>query len=170
MKIIAIMISTENGGIGMNNNLPWMPLNILADNYKELATDQIVLVGKGSFSSHAHLRGETTYVYTTDNGFPETDNVKRISGEPKDVIEELKQAHPNKNIIIGGGEVVFNKFYDLIDEWRVTIIEEFAIYNKDINLTNIKYVWKKKRLVNSGQDNNMNFTTYHYSKPEEAHE
>jgi dihydrofolate reductase len=164
------MISTENGGIGMNNNLPWMPLNILADNYKELATDQVVLVGKGSFSSYPHLRGEVTYVYTQDQGFPETDNVKHISGSPEDVVEEIRQAHPDKNIIIAGGENVFKMFYDLIDEWRVTIIEEFAIYNRDINLTNIKYVWKKKRLVNNGQDNNMNFTTYHYSKPEEAHE
>jgi dihydrofolate reductase len=170
MKTIAIMISTQNGGIGMNDRLPWMPLNILADSYKELATDQVVLVGKGSFSSYAHLRGEYTYVYTKDEGFPESDNVKHISGDPIDVIEKIKENHPNKNIIIAGGEHVFKQFYDLIDEWRITIIEEFAIYNKDINLTNIQYVWKKRRLINSGQDNNMNFSTYHYSKPEETHE
>jgi dihydrofolate reductase len=167
MKTIAIMISTQNGGIGMNDKMPWMPLNILADNYKELATDQIVVVGKGSFKSYGHLRGEVTYVYTTDEGFPETDSVKHISGDPETVINTIKEAHPDKNIIIAGGENVFKVFYDLIDEWRVTIVEEFAIYNKDINLTNIQYVWNKKRLVNSGQDNNLNFTTYHYSKPSE---
>lgn len=164
MKIIAIMISTENGGIGMNNGLPWMPLNILADNYKELATDQIVLVGKSSFNSYPHLRGAKTYVYTTDVGFPESDDVKRITGEPLEIIEKLKEDHPDKNIIIAGGENVFKNFYDLIDEWRITIIEEFAIYNRDINLTNIQYIWKNRRVVNKGQDNNMNFTTYHYAK------
>lgn len=167
MKTIAIMISTQNGGIGMNEKMPWMPLNILADNFKELATDQVVLVGRTSFNSYSHLRGEKTYVYTTDEGFPESDNVKTISGDPADVIETIKDQNPEKNIIIAGGENVFKNFYNLIDEWRVTIIEEFAIYNRDINLTDIQFNWKKKRLVNTGQDNNMNFSTYHYSKLEQ---
>jgi dihydrofolate reductase len=164
MKTIAIMISTQNGGIGMNDKMPWMSLNILKDNFKELATEHVVLVSRASFNSYPHIRGQKTYVYTTDEGFPESENVKRISGEPEDVISTIKTDNPEKNIIISGGESVFKNFYNLIDEWRVTIIEEFAIYNRDINLTDIQFNWKKKRLVNSGQDNNMNFSTYHYSK------
>jgi dihydrofolate reductase len=166
MKTIAIMISTPNGGIGINDRMPWIHLSILADNCTELAKGNVVLVGKGPFSSYNYLRGDVTYVYSHDNTLAESDTVKRIEGEPEDVINQIKQEHPDKNIIIAGGETVYKKFYNLIDEWRITIIEDFVVYNKDIELTNIQYIWNKKRLVNTGQDGSMNFTTYHFSKPE----
>jgi dihydrofolate reductase len=158
------MVSTETGGIGIEDRLPWFQISIMGSGFEELATDQVLLVGRNSYESNKHLQGYTTYVYTTDETFEETDTVKRISGEAEDVLARIKQEHPDKNIIIGGGQTLYTKFYDLIDEWRITIIEEFVVFDRDINLTNIKYIWNKKRLVNSGQDLNMNFSTYHFTK------
>jgi dihydrofolate reductase len=154
MTTIAIVTSTATGGIGNNDRLPWFTLNNLRDNFDELATDQIVLVGGSSFNTHPYVRGAITYVYTTTEMFEENDALKMISGDPADVIAAIQAAHPDKNIIIGGGKTVFEKFYDLIDEWRVTIIEEFALFNKDIDWTNIQYLWKDKTVINSGQDGN----------------
>lgn len=157
------MVSTPVGGIGINNRMPWLNLTVMKDNYDDLAKDSIVLVGKSSFDQE-HIRGEKTYVYTRGDGSVTGENIGTISGEPEEVISQLKELHPDKNIIIGGGELLFTKFYDLIDEWRVTIVEEFVIYEKYLNLTDIKYRWNKHRLVATGVDNNQNFTTYHYSK------
>lgn len=165
MKTIAIMVSTPTGGLGMDDNLPWFQLSVHTDNFEELAKDQIVLVGNSAFNNHNYLRGAVTYVYSKNETFQETDVLKRISGdEPEAIINKLKADHPDKNIIIAGGLSVFEKFYSLIDEWRVTIVEEFVVFNKFINLTDIQYNWPKKVLISSGQDLNQVFNTYHYSR------
>ncbi len=164
MTTIAIVISTEVGGIGIKGRMPWMELFSVRDAYEELAVGNIVLVGKKSFKSHDHLRGEMTYVYTTNDDVEESDKVKRISGTPEEVISKLKEDHPDKNIIIAGGASVFKEFWDLIDEWRVTIIKEFVIYEEDIDLTNVQYTWNDRRLIGEGTDNNQNFEIWHYRK------
>lgn len=165
MKTIAIMVSTPTGGLGMDDSLPWFQLSIHTDNFEELAKDQIVLVGSSAFNNHNYLRGAVTYVYSKNESFQETETLKRVSGDvPEAIINKLKADHPDKNIIIAGGLSVFEKFYELIDEWRVTIVEDFVVFNKFINLTDIQHHWPKKRVVSSGQDLNQVFNTYHYSK------
>lgn len=164
MTTIAIVISTENGGIGINGRMPWMTLFTMKDAHEELAVGNVVLVGRNSFTSHEHLRGDITYVYTTDETFEETDTVKRVSGDPEAVINKIKEENPDKNIIISGGEAVFKAFYDLIDEWRVTFINEFVVFNRDLNITDIQHRWNKRRLVSTGEDNNQNFSVYHFTK------
>lgn len=164
MTTIAIVTSTPVGGIGINDRLPWLNLSILKDNYDELAKDAVVLAGKNAVFNHDHVKGEIIYVYTREeNPFQETDTLKKISGDPNDVINELQERHPGKNIIIGGGEGIFSIFYDYIDEWRVTIIDEFVVYNRDLNLADITARWSKHRLVASGVDLNQSFSTWHYS-------
>lgn len=165
MTTIAIVTSTPVGGIGINNRMPWLNLTVMKDSYDELAKDCIVLVGKNGFGQE-YIRGSETYIYTRDENFASGNNIHTISGEPADVIAQLNELYPDKNIIIGGGELLFNGFYDLIDEWRVTIVDEFVVYDIDLNLTNIQYRWKKHRLVASGVDNNLNFSIWHYSKEE----
>ena len=164
MKTIAIVISTQNGGVGMNDELPWLQLKTLKDNYEELAVDQIVLVGRNSYEKFSHMRGAMTYVYTNNADFQETEHIKKISGTPQEVIDVLKERHPDKNIIIGGGVAVFEQFFDLIDEWRVTIIEDYAIFNREVDLTRIKFLHKNRKLVGSGEDTTKTFTTSHMSK------
>ncbi len=164
MKIKAITISTANGGIGWNDRLPWFSISIVGKNFNEFAKDNVVLIGRNAFENHKDLRGVTTYVYTTKNEIQESENIKRVSGSPQEIVERIKSENPDKDIIIAGGETVYKDFYDLIDEWRVTIIDEFVPFNRDINLTNIQYLWNKRVLVNSGTDNNLNFRTYIYSK------
>ena len=158
------MVSTPTGGLGMDENLPWFQLSIHTDNFEEVAKDQIVLVGSSAFNKHNYLRGAITVVYSRNESFEETETLRRMTGEPEAVISELKAEYPDKNIIIAGGLSVFEKFYDLIDEWRVTIVDEFVVFNKQINLTNIQYKWPKHRLVSTGQDLNQNFSTYSYSR------
>jgi dihydrofolate reductase len=164
MKIKAITISTTNGGIGWNDKLPWFSISIVDKNFNESAKDNVVLIGRSAFENHTNLRGLVNYVYTTKDDIQETDTIKRASGSAQDIIERIKSENPDKDIIIAGGETVYRTFYDLIDEWKVTIIDEFVPYNKDINLTNIQYIWNNKVLLNSGIDNNLQFRTYLYSK------
>lgn len=158
------MVSTPTGGLGMDENLPWFQLSIHVDNFEEIAKDQIVIVGSPSFNAHNYLRGAVTYVYSRTESFQETDTLKRISGDPEAVISELKAEHPDKNIIIAGGIGVFENFYDLIDEWRVTIVDDFVVFNRYINLTDIQHKWAVHRLVSTGQDLNQNFSTFSYSR------
>jgi len=163
MTTIAIVVSTPVGGIGIKERMPWLNLTVMKDNYTDLAKDRIVLVGKTAFGQD-YIRGEETYVYTRSEDFISGENIHTISGEPEEVIAKLNELHPDKDIIIGGGELLFTGFYDLIDEWRVTIVDEFVIYDRDLNLTDIQYRWKKHRLVATGVDNNLNFSVWHYTK------
>ena len=71
---------------------------------------------------------------------------------------------PDKNIIIAGGVNVFKAFWDHIDDWRVTIVKEFVVYDEDIDLTSIQYHWNDRRLLGEGVDNNQNFEIWHYRK------
>lgn len=158
------MVSTPTGGVGMDDNLPWFQLSIHTENFEEIAKDQIVLVGNSAFNKHNYLRGAVTYVYSRNENFQETETLKRITGEPEAIINKLKADYPDKNIIIAGGLSVFEQFYNLIDEWRVTIVEDFVVFNRFINLTDVQHKWSKHRLVSTGQDLNQNFSTYNYAR------
>jgi dihydrofolate reductase len=164
MTTTAIVISTEVGGIGINGRMPWLEFYSAKDAYQELAKNNIVLVGRKSFDSHPHLRGEVTYVYSNNVDLVESDSVKRVSGSADDIISMIKETHPDKNIIIAGGVNVFKAFWDHIDEWRVTIVKEFVVYEEDIDLTSIQYHWNDRRLLGEGVDNNQNFEIWHYRK------
>jgi dihydrofolate reductase len=164
MKTIAIMVSTPTGGIGINDRLPWFQLGVHVENFEELSNGQVVLVGGGAFRHHNYLRGGVTYVYTNTETFQETDELKRVTGDPQSIIDNIRAENPDKNIIIAGGLTVYQNFYDLIDEWRVTIIEESVVFNQDINLTDIQHKWNNRRLVSTGQDLNQTFSTFHYTK------
>jgi dihydrofolate reductase len=158
------MVSTPTGGLGMNEHLPWFQLGVHTENFSEVAKGNIVLVGSSAFNNLNYLRGDVTYVYSQSDNFQESETLKRIEGIPEAVINKLKADHPDKNIIIAGGLSVFEKFYEYIDEWRVTLVEEFVVFNKFINLTDIQHKWPKHRLISSGQDLNQNFSTFQYSK------
>ena len=164
MTITAIVVSTKNGGIGMDDRLPWINLDSLKDSYIELAKDNVVIVGKHSFNAHNYLRGAITYVYTSDEAFEETDTVKRITGDAQTVLDTIKSNHPDKDIIVAGGGTIFKSFYDMIDEWRVTFINESVVFNKDIDMTNVQYIWNDRRLLSSGVDNNKDFEVWHFKK------
>ena len=148
----------------MNESLPWINLDILTDSYKELAQNNVVLVGKSSFATHKYLRGAITYVYTTDELFEETDTVKRISGTAEEVINKIKEENADKDIVIGGGGTVFKTFYDLIDAWRVTFINESVVFNRDVDMTDIQHKWNKRQLLSAGTDNNKEFEVWHLTK------
>jgi dihydrofolate reductase len=158
------MISTETGGIGMNQRLPWDQLSILKDNFNDLAKDQVVLLGKNTYENFAHFHGEKTYVYTTQEDFEETDLVKKVSGDSSEIISRIKTENPDKNIIVLGGKTVFDNFFDYIDEWRITIIHGLTVFNQDVSLGRIYQTFKRKVLINTGTDFNQEFTTYHFYK------
>ena len=164
MTVIAIVTSTKNGGIGMNDSLPWINLYSVREAYDELAPRSVILVGGASFNKHEHIKGEKTYVYAPGEDFHTSEKIATISGKPEDVIAKIKEENPESNILIAGGASVFNMFFDFIDEWRVMYVNEPTVFNKEINMTNIRYIWKNHRLISSGYDNNKEIEIWHYTK------
>lgn len=164
MTVIAIVTSTKTGGIGINDALPWINLYTVKDAYDELAPGNVVLIGGSSYNKHEHIKGDKVYVYTRDTTFQDTEKVKAVSGTPEEIIARIESENPDANIILAGGANVFKTFYNLIDEWRVTYVNEPVVYNKDIDMTNVRYTWSNKRIVSSGFDNNKEFEIWHYTK------
>jgi dihydrofolate reductase len=164
MTTIAIVTCTELGGIGIESNYPWPRLYFEEDNFSSRVGDNIVLVGSGAFLAHKHLRGSTTYVLTNNTEFETSDTVKTINGTPEEVIAKITEENPDKDIFIAGGESLFRAYNNLIDEWFVTIIEEKAIFDKEIFLLRIKHAYPNHTFITDGTDNNQNFSRWHYTK------
>lgn len=164
MTTIAIVTCTETGGIGIENRFPWPKFFFEEETFNEVAKDRVVLVGRGAFSQHEYLRGDVTYVLTSNENFGSSDIIKSISGEPADVIAQIQEENPGKDIVIAGGESLFRAYDELIDEWYLTIVEEVHIFDREILLARIKLSHPNHKFVTSGVDHNQNFSRWHYTK------
>ena len=110
----------------------------------------VVMMGETTFSTlPAPLPNRLNVVFTLEKNLPETAGVKWVSGEPKDVLEELEKMG-YKSALLGGGAFLNSLFLEkkLISEIILTIEPKIfgdglSLFNKDFNV-NLKLKEVKK--------------------------
>jgi dihydrofolate reductase len=168
MKITAIVTCNKFGGMSQGNRLPWPELYFGMDNWSLFVGDNPVLIGYNTYRNMYQIKhmnpSKKFYVYTKEAN-PTILESMAAYGKPEDVIEKLSKDTGSNNLFIAGGLGVFNTFYDLIDEWNVTILEEHQYqYDMLLPLEKIKQDWPVATEITHGVDHYQHFVVMKYSK------
>ena len=115
----------------------------------------VVIMGEKTFNTFpAPLKNRLNVVFTMEKNPPKTENVKWVSGEPKNVLSELENMG-YKSAILGGGSYLNTLFLKnkLIDELIITVEPKIfgdglGLFGGDFNI-NLKLQEVKKINDNS---------------------
>jgi dihydrofolate reductase len=168
MKVIGIVTCTKFGGMAQGNLLPWPELYFGLDNFKLFVGDSPVLVGNATYKNMyqiKHLDPTRKYFIYTNQSPSTTTMTNTVSGDPVDVISKIAEDETIETLFIAGGSKVFETFYNVIDEWIITILEEHQLqFDKVIPLEKIKTDWPVSKELTSGVDHYQHFAVMKYSK------
>jgi dihydrofolate reductase len=169
MKITAIVTCNKYGGIGQGKSLPWPELYFGRDNFNVFVGDNPVLIGNNSYRLMSQIKHidntKKFFIYTqnVESNLPAT--ITTVSGAAQEVIDKISEDETIENLFIAGGEEVFRIFYNLIDEWIITVLDEHQLqFDKMIPLNNIQNDWPVTKELTSGVDHYQHFNVIKYSK------
>lgn len=120
----------ENGGIGIDNTLPWPRNKEDMQWFKDTTSNGIVVMGYNTWRSLPKALPNRINVVLSRSGNVEgADATIHMTNESVYYyMEELQrltiQFHRNRNIFIIGGKATYELLLPLIDKWYITQIEE----------------------------------------------
>lgn len=117
--IYGILACDLNGGVGVNQRLPWPMLKQDMDRFRRLTELQIVVMGRNTFESlRRPLKNRLNIVLTRNapiNPIP-CSNVIYTTLEPLwELLQEYRGLSSSKHVYIIGGPEVWRQFLPLID-------------------------------------------------------
>ena len=122
---ISLIVATDsNGGIGRDNKIPWyLPDDI--KRFKELTMGHPVIMGRKTFESiisylKKPLPGRTSIVVTRNPDFLYKDVI--VCSSVDKAIKKASEIDKDE-VLIGGGEQIFNAVVDRADRLYLTVIE-----------------------------------------------
>ncbi|MEX1052235.1 MAG: dihydrofolate reductase [Patescibacteria group bacterium] len=123
--IISLIVATDSkGGIGRDNKIPWyLPEDI--KRFKDLTMGHPVIMGRKTFESiisylKKPLPGRVNIVVTRNPDFAYDGVI--VCKSIDEAIEKALNIDKNE-ILIGGGEQIFNSTVDMADRLYLTIIK-----------------------------------------------
>jgi dihydrofolate reductase len=119
--INAIFAVDFNGGMGFNGTLPWPHNAEDLANFKKLTTGHVVVCGRKTWEDAKMpkpLPGRQVYVATHKPVAYAT----AISGDIKERLLEIEQAHPDRTVFVMGGADILTEAKDLYDRIYLTHI------------------------------------------------
>ena len=157
--IISLIVATDSkGGIGRDNKIPWfLPEDI--KRFKDLTMGHPVIMGRKTFESilsylKKPLPGRTNIVVTRNPDFKyDGVIVSKTVEEAIERAEEIESASATAlarqgEILVGGGEQIFNSTVDIADRLYLTIIK--GDFNAD---TFFSHSDKFKKVVSKEEKN-----------------
>lgn len=149
MKVIGIFAHTINGIFGVDGNLPW-PNKIKEDMafFRETTMGSPIIMGRGTWLSLGckPLPGRLNVVISSFYGKMgrtiEEENVRYFSNF-EDAYDYLDANDYAKCFVIGGA-TLFDRIFNLIDEWYVTVVD-YCSLNDDAVITKYNNEWMTLR-------------------------
>lgn len=125
----AILAMTPNGGIGLNNQLPWESLECDLKRFKELTTGQTIVMGRSTWESLPR------------KPLPNRKSIV-VSSSQLELPEGVDQTHNIESIpadawIIGGAKL-FDSTIHLVDEVHLTITKHQYKTDAKIDISFLK--------------------------------
>jgi dihydrofolate reductase len=136
-----ILAADTNGGIGINNKMPWAHIADDMKHFQRTTNNNVVVMGANTWDSLgeiAPLKNRINYVITSKslNNFPGvTDCYNYSEYSMENILVAIASRHANKEIIIIGGKTLYDATYHLCDTIYLTRVHaEFVCDTKvDIN-------------------------------------
>lgn len=133
--MISCLVAVEkNQGIGYKGSMPWPRLTDDLNFFKNITTDNIVIMGSTTYHSIGKsLPNRVNVVLSSnkilgDHTFSNTNNA----------IAFCMSEYPDKDIFIIGGETVYQQFHSIIERYYITQIEEHFTCDRFFNINYVE--------------------------------
>ena len=165
MKIISHLVAVSNNGvIGVDNDLPW---NLKADlaNFREYTLNKTIVMGRKTFESIGRpLPKRTNYVVSrTIESIPGAHVFKSLDDAFKSAESNSNEAD-NELVIIGGG-YLFRDTIDTFNKLLITRVDcdiEGDVFYPELDLS--KWSLLNTESFNKDHENDYNFKIEEYSR------
>jgi dihydrofolate reductase len=165
MKIISHLVAVSNNGvIGVDNDLPW---NLKADlaHFREYTLNKTIVMGRKTFESIGRpLPKRTNYVVSrTIESIPGAHVFKSLDDAFKNA-ESNSDAADSELVIIGGG-YLFRDTIDTFNKLLITRVDcyiEGDVFYPELDLS--KWSLLNTESFNKDHENDYNFKIEEYSK------
>lgn len=134
--MINCVVAVEQGqGIGFNGLMPWPHLKGDMSWFKQLTTDNVVIMGSTTWASLGKALPNRINMVVSRWAKPGADH-RYFSLE--DAIYASKFIYPEKEIFIIGGQALYDSAMSLVDKFYVTEIQASYQCDKFFNLDYVK--------------------------------
>jgi len=144
--INAIFAIDEEGGMGVNNSLPWGRQEKDLDWFKMHTVGHIVVMGRGTWDSTdipKPLPRRTNWVVTSGTIEPNLSGAYTWHFDPVKLIYKLEREHPSKTVWVIGGAKLLTSLNGLFDRLYVTHFAGDFGCDAKINFTELSQGYKK---------------------------
>lgn len=158
--ISAIFSVDQVGGIGHNGTLPWPHHSEDMAWFRELTTNQVVLMGRKTWDDPKMpkpLPNRTNYVLTSSS--LKQPLAVTLGGDPLAQLQSLAAKHPDKNIFVIGGANLIETCKPLLDFVYVTYRRGNHRCDTRINMYDF-LVGMRAISSRPSKDKMLNFTIY----------
>jgi dihydrofolate reductase len=136
MLLSIIVAVSENGVIGLNNQLIWRLPDDLK-RFKQLTLGHPIIMGRKTFESIGKpLPGRQSIIITRDENFSFEGTI--VAHSLEEAVDEAKKSGADEAFIIGGGDI-YNQVQDIADKLYITEVHTvtegdtfFKIENPDL--------------------------------------
>ena len=134
--MINCVVAVEQGqGIGFNGHMPWPRLKGDMQWFKDITTDNIIIMGSTTWKSLGKpLPNRINVVISSQL----QTGANFTYENPIDAISDLKERFSRKEIYIIGGQALYDSVKELIDIFYVTELEQAYPCDKFFNLDYVK--------------------------------
>lgn len=161
--IAGIVAVSKNGGIGLNNDLPWPRIPADMQWFRRITTNNIVVMGGNTWQSlPSKLPGRVNVTV----GKRSWDGCDHSYLTLVDAITHLSSLYVGKDIFIIGGQQLYESSMDLVEKFFVTAIDQEFTCDKFFNLTKVKNEFKNSvvHTVSEKTDTTPGFCITEYTK------
>lgn len=139
MRVIGIIACDLNGGIGINNKIPW---NIPSDlqKFKHITMDQTVVMGRNTFESlPSHVKPLPGRVNIVVTHVPDISHPSVYCTDVKRLRQFIRDGGTDdQDMYIIGGSSIIRELFDTIDVFYLTHVMASFQCDTFVNLRRIK--------------------------------
>lgn len=159
--MINCVVAVEQGqGIGYNGSMPWPHLRGDMKWFKELTTNQVVIMGSTTWKSLGkRLPNRVNMII----GRTPWDNSDHCYLTPADALTSCSLLYPDKEVFIIGGQALYDSMMHLVDRFYVTEIEQQYQCDKFFNLTHVQTNFPNIKL-HAEHNDPVNYKIKEYTK------
>ena len=158
-KVIAIVASDENDGIGVKGGLPWrLPADL--KNFKAITMGHPLIMGRKTFDSLSKPLPGRTNIVISSKKHP-IEGVK-VCASPDAALEEAARSIGGEKVFVIGGGEIYSTLWDKINAVFLTRVETIVSADTFFPGINVE-LWRREECVSYKADSNHEFS-YRFEK------
>jgi dihydrofolate reductase len=142
------LVAIERGhGIGFNNKMPWPLLKGDLRWFKEVTTNNIVIMGSNTWKSLPENFRPLPNRVNVVIGRSVFEDADHCFTDPEKAILFCQFTYPSKKVCIIGGQQLYDSTRELIDTFYITEIDEDYTCDKFFNIDFVREKFKKVSII-----------------------